>query len=227
MIGGLPLGFTEPLVLIGLLTLPVLWWLLRLDSAAAAPARFPADAAPARNCAAGGNAGPHTVVAHAVTAGARRTRYYRRGRAALASAAGDDENERSGRDPDRRRLDRRRGLGCAAAHRRRHHRARRGRPARRCAYSAVRGTARYFTGDRGLGARAAAADPAGAVQPRPRPGAAVAVAISVQATERRIGLAVRRHRSRPWRRFREKAGASGRRTSDHRRQPAAFRTPAR
>jgi hypothetical protein len=30
MIGGLPLGFTEPLVLIGLLTLPVLWWLLRL-----------------------------------------------------------------------------------------------------------------------------------------------------------------------------------------------------
>jgi hypothetical protein len=30
MIGGLPLGFTEPLVLIGLITLPVLWWLLRL-----------------------------------------------------------------------------------------------------------------------------------------------------------------------------------------------------
>jgi Domain of unknown function (DUF4159)/Aerotolerance regulator N-terminal len=30
MIGGLPLGFAEPLVLTGLLTLPVLWWLLRL-----------------------------------------------------------------------------------------------------------------------------------------------------------------------------------------------------
>jgi len=30
MIGGLSLGFAEPLVLIGLLTLPVLWWLLRL-----------------------------------------------------------------------------------------------------------------------------------------------------------------------------------------------------
>ena len=30
MIAGLPLGFAEPLVLIGLLTLPVLWWLLRL-----------------------------------------------------------------------------------------------------------------------------------------------------------------------------------------------------
>ena len=30
MIGGLPIGFAEPLVLLGLLTLPVLWWLLRL-----------------------------------------------------------------------------------------------------------------------------------------------------------------------------------------------------
>ena len=30
MIAGLPLGFAEPLVLIGLLILPVLWWLLRL-----------------------------------------------------------------------------------------------------------------------------------------------------------------------------------------------------
>jgi len=30
MIGALPLGFAEPLVLVGMLTLPVLWWLLRL-----------------------------------------------------------------------------------------------------------------------------------------------------------------------------------------------------
>jgi hypothetical protein len=30
MIGGLPLGFASPLVLLGLLSLPVLWWLLRL-----------------------------------------------------------------------------------------------------------------------------------------------------------------------------------------------------
>jgi hypothetical protein len=30
MIGALPLGFTAPLVLVGLLTLPALWWLLRL-----------------------------------------------------------------------------------------------------------------------------------------------------------------------------------------------------
>ena len=30
MIGSLPLGFAQPLVLIGLIALPVLWWLLRL-----------------------------------------------------------------------------------------------------------------------------------------------------------------------------------------------------
>ena len=32
MIGSLPLGFAQPLVLIGLLSLPVLWWLLRLHT---------------------------------------------------------------------------------------------------------------------------------------------------------------------------------------------------
>src|SRR5436309_3222216 len=30
MIAGLPLGFAQPLVLLGLISLPVLWWLLRL-----------------------------------------------------------------------------------------------------------------------------------------------------------------------------------------------------
>src|SRR2546423_15568773 len=30
MIAGFPLGFAQPLVLLGLLSLPVLWWLLRL-----------------------------------------------------------------------------------------------------------------------------------------------------------------------------------------------------
>src|SRR5580698_2879853 len=30
MIGGLPLSFAEPALLIGLLSLPVLWWLLRV-----------------------------------------------------------------------------------------------------------------------------------------------------------------------------------------------------
>jgi hypothetical protein len=30
MIAGLPLGFAQPLVLLGLISLPALWWLLRL-----------------------------------------------------------------------------------------------------------------------------------------------------------------------------------------------------
>jgi len=35
MIGAMALGFAEPLVLVGLLTLPVLWWLLRRRGIAA------------------------------------------------------------------------------------------------------------------------------------------------------------------------------------------------
>ena len=50
---GLPLGFAQPLVLLGLLSLPVLWWLLRLDSAAPAPHRLSADAAAVRHSAQG------------------------------------------------------------------------------------------------------------------------------------------------------------------------------
>lgn len=51
MIGGLPLGFAQPLVLLGLLALPVLWWLLRLmpprpRRVAFPPARLLFDVAP-------------------------------------------------------------------------------------------------------------------------------------------------------------------------------------
>jgi len=51
MIGGLPLGFAQPLVLLGLLSLPVLWWLLRLipprpRRIAFPPARLLFDIAP-------------------------------------------------------------------------------------------------------------------------------------------------------------------------------------
>ncbi len=51
MIGGLPLGFASPLVLLGLLSLPVLWWLLRLipprpQRLAFPPARLLFDIAP-------------------------------------------------------------------------------------------------------------------------------------------------------------------------------------
>ena len=51
MIGGLPIGFAQPLVLLGLLSLPVLWWLLRLipprpRRIAFPPARLLFDIAP-------------------------------------------------------------------------------------------------------------------------------------------------------------------------------------
>jgi hypothetical protein len=51
MIAGLPLGFAQPLVLLGLLSLPVLWWLLRLipprpRRIAFPPARLLLDIAP-------------------------------------------------------------------------------------------------------------------------------------------------------------------------------------
>ena len=41
MIGGLPLGFAQPLVLLGLLSLPVLWWLLRLVPPRPRRVKFP------------------------------------------------------------------------------------------------------------------------------------------------------------------------------------------
>jgi hypothetical protein len=41
MIAGLPLGFAQPLVLLGLLSLPVLWWLLRLIPPRPRQVRFP------------------------------------------------------------------------------------------------------------------------------------------------------------------------------------------
>ena len=56
MMPGLPLGFAQPLVLLGLLSLPVLWWLLRLIPPQPAPHRLPADAPPVRHRAEGGDA---------------------------------------------------------------------------------------------------------------------------------------------------------------------------
>jgi hypothetical protein len=41
MIPGIPLGFAQPLVLLGLLALPVLWWLLRLIPPRPRPVDFP------------------------------------------------------------------------------------------------------------------------------------------------------------------------------------------
>ena len=93
MIAGLPLGFAEPLVLLGLLSLPVLWWLLRLIPPRPRRIEFPPtrlllDIAPQ-----GRDAGAHAVVADAAAARARGAGHHRRRRSAVESA---------GRDLDRR-----------------------------------------------------------------------------------------------------------------------------
>ena len=101
MIGGLPLGFAEPLVLIGLLTLPVLWWLLRLIPPRPRridfpPTRLLLEIAPKEETPA--RTPWWLTLMRLALAGAR---HHRRGRSALASAAGDDEDARADRHPDR------------------------------------------------------------------------------------------------------------------------------
>ena len=91
MIGSLPLGFAEPLVLVGLLTLPVLWWLLRLIPPRPRridfpPTRLLLDIAPREETPA-----RTPLVADAVAAHARGARHFRRRRPAVASAARGDE----------------------------------------------------------------------------------------------------------------------------------------
>ena len=65
---GLPLGFAQPLVLLGLLSLPVLWWILRLIPPRPRRDRVSADAAVVRHQAEGRHAGPHAVVADVAAA---------------------------------------------------------------------------------------------------------------------------------------------------------------
>ena len=87
----------QPLVLLGLLSLPVLWWLLRLVPPRPRRIEFPADAAAVRDRAEGRNAGAHAVVAHAAAADARGAGHHRRRRAAVESAARDHEPRRADR----------------------------------------------------------------------------------------------------------------------------------
>ena len=118
MIGGIPLGFAEPLVLIGLLTLPALWWLLRLVPPRPRRIDFPPtrllmeiaprEETPART--------PWWLTLLRLLLAAARHR--RRRGSAVESAARDYDVARADRDPDRRRLDRRGHLGRAPAHRR-------------------------------------------------------------------------------------------------------------
>ena len=89
MIAGLPLGFAQPLVLLGLLSLPVLWWLLRLVPPRPRRAEARAGKAAARHPAEGRDAGAHAVVADAAAPHARRAADHRGRRTAVESAARD------------------------------------------------------------------------------------------------------------------------------------------
>ena len=130
MIGGLPIGFAQPLVLLGLLSLPVLWWLLRLIPPRPRklnfpPARLlfdivPKEETPART--------PWWLTALAARADCAR--HFRRGGPALESAGRDIRRRQGAGAADRRRLVGGRELGCAHSHRRRHSRARRSRQPR-------------------------------------------------------------------------------------------------
>ncbi len=89
MIRGLPLGFAQPLVLLGLLSLPVLWWLLRLIPPRPRRIDFPPtrllfDITPKEE-----TPRAHAVVADAAAADARRAGHPRRRRPAVESAGRD------------------------------------------------------------------------------------------------------------------------------------------
>src|SRR5439155_7060464 len=87
-------------------------------SAAAAPRRFPADAAVVRDSTEGRDALAHAVVAHAVALDARHPGDPRGGGTVVESAGRDGNLQGSARAPDRRRFSGRRDLGRAHAHRR-------------------------------------------------------------------------------------------------------------
>src|ERR1700719_1714539 len=131
MIAGLPIGFAQPLVLIGLLTLPVLWWLLRLIPPRPRRIDFPPtrllleiapkEETPART--------PwwltlmRLALAPPVIIAPRGP--------AVASAACGIDLARPDWNHDRRRLGGCSHVGRPRAYRQRHHRPRRGRSPRR------------------------------------------------------------------------------------------------
>ena len=110
---GLPLGFAQPLVLLGLLSLPVLWWLLRLIPPRPRRIEFPPtrllfdikpkEDTPART--------PWWLTLLRLTA--RDAGDPRRRRSAVESAGRDLDRRDAARAPDRRRLRRRGKLGRA------------------------------------------------------------------------------------------------------------------
>ena len=117
-VGSLPLGFAQPLVLLGLLSLPILWWLLRLVPPRPRRIDFPPtrllfeiapkEETPSRT--------PWWLDAAAADAG--RAGHHRRRRSVVESAARHVEPRRAAADHARRRLGGGGLLGRAPAHRR-------------------------------------------------------------------------------------------------------------
>ena len=111
MIAGLPLSFAEPLLLLGLLSLPVLWWLLRVMPPRPRRIEFPPtrllfDIAPKEETPVA-----HAVVADGVAPAGRGAGDFRRRRPDLESANRRGRQQRAAGDPARRRLERRLELG--------------------------------------------------------------------------------------------------------------------
>ena len=86
MIAGLPLAFAEPLLLLGLLSLPVLWWLLRVMPPRPRRDRVPADPAVVRHRAKGRNPVADAVVADRAAADGGGADHFRRRGTDLESA---------------------------------------------------------------------------------------------------------------------------------------------
>ena len=216
MIAGLPLGFAQPLVLLGLLSLPVLWWLLRLVPPRPRRIKFPPtrllfeiapkEETPART--------PWWLTLLRLTLAAL----------VIIAAAGPLWNpplataqpRRAAAAADRRRLGRRRHLGRAAAHRRRDRsrapkpttaasrccRCRSRRATFRCSRRAPRACSSSSSSPSRIRVDRSEALPAARALPRRR-------------AERRSRLAVRRRRSRQAAR-----NSSTGLQADHRRPPA-------
>ena len=148
MIAGLPLAFAEPLLLLGLLSLPALWWLLRVMPPRPRRIEFPPtrllfDIAPKEETP---SRTPWWLTA--LAAGRRRAGDHRGRRADLESANRRRRPQRAARDPARRRLGAAPSWDARIKRRRRTDRARRQPTAaawRWCRCRSRRATSRCMT----------------------------------------------------------------------------------
>ena len=200
----------------GCLSLPVLWWLLRLIPPQPRRIDFPPtrllfDIAPREETP---QRTPWWLTLLRLTLAAL----------VIIAAAGPlwnppvatSSRQGAARAPDRRRLPGGGDLGRAHAHRRGSDRARGSGQSRRRAHPAVRADARHLLRDAGRGAGAAQADQAEAARGRTRGRAAGARPLPRRHARRRARLAHRRRRSRRRRRLRRGARPARRATPHHR-----------